>query len=66
MVGLLVALGQGAIGYELGLCECDDDDLFDGFVGGAMVHDFVCRVLSFPGYLSCCVGCKVGAIFGKC
>ena len=65
MVGLLVALGQGAVGYELGFGEGDDDDLFDGFVGWAVVHDLVCRVLLFPGELSNGVGCVVGEILCK-
>ena len=65
MVGLLIALGKGAVGYELGLGEGDNDDFFDGFVGGAMIHDLVGRVLSFPGELSCGVGCEVGAVFGN-
>lgn len=64
MVGLLVALGQGTVRDKLGFGECDDDDLFDGFVGGAVVHDFVSGVLSFPGELSGGVGREVGAIFG--
>jgi hypothetical protein len=66
VVGLLVALGQGAVGYELGFGEGDDDDLFDGFVGRTMVHDLVCGMLLFPGELGGGVGGKVGAIFGKC
>ena len=49
MVGLLVVLGKGVVGYELRLGEGDDDNLFDGFVGRAMVHDLVCGVLVFPG-----------------
>ena len=66
MVGLLVALGQGAVGYELGFSEGNDDDFFDGFVGWAVVHGFVGRVLLFPGELGDGVGCEVGAVLGKC
>ncbi len=66
MVGLLVALGQGAVGDELGFSEGNDDDFFDGFVGWAMVHGFIGGVLLFPGELGDSVGGEVGAILGKC
>ena len=49
---MLIALGQGAVGDELGFGEGDDDNFFDGFVGWTVVHGFVCGVLLFPGELS--------------
>ena len=66
MVGLLIALGQGAVGNELGFGEGNDDDFFDGFVGWAVVHGFVGGMLLFPGELSDGVGCEVGAILSVC
>ena len=66
MVGLLIPLGQGAVGDKLGFGEGDDDYFLDGFVGWAMIHDLVCWMLLFPGELGGGVVDEVGAILSEC
>jgi hypothetical protein len=65
VVGLLIALGQRAVGDKLGFGKGDDDYFFDGFVGWAMVHDLICGMLLFPDELGGGIGCEVGAIFSE-
>ena len=60
MVDLLISLSEAAVGCERRVAEDDDDGIFDGVVGGAMVHRAVGWVLELPGCLGRFVGLDVG------